>query len=181
MKFGISRIPVNVNKSVNEILGLEDNLIVEEIERQRLFGQGAEDTLYKIVGTDDLIRVRHFDDEFEKDTVSYEKGFFEERRKYADNVGNLSREFLIPFRVALAIGDDRKNYESLKEKLADVDDVTIRLLRDLRAGINRRKRALKELLCDDLYDSLGIDSMGQDHSERLAHFIWDRCMFRINN
>ena len=180
MKLGISRIPVNVGKSVNDILGLDDNLIVEETERQRLFRQGAEDTLYRIVGTDDLIRVTHFDDNT-KDEISYEKGFFEERRKYAEEVGILSREFLIPFQVALAIGTKKENYEAFKKKLVDVDNVDIRLLRDLRAGIDRRKKGLKEFLGEELYNLLGVDSMGQGHSERLAHFIWDRCMVRINN
>ena len=172
----------NTCKPLSEMLNLSDDTVVEDVGNQSLYGGGYLDHLYRVRGTDDLIRIRRYEgEEPGDDEVFLEEGFFMKRREFANRVGNLSREYIIPFRVALAIGDQRANYEAFKEALKDVDGLNIQTLRDLRAGITRRKNALLSILGKDLYDNLKIEEMGQDHSERLAHFVWDRAMARINS
>ncbi len=172
----------NTCKPLSEILKMDDQVVVEDYGTQALYGGGYLDHLYRIKGTDDLIRIRHYEgEEPGEDEVIFEEGFFKIRREFANKVGDLSREFLIPFRVSLAIGVKRENYEAFKEAIRDADSWSVETLRDLRAGITRRKAALQAILGQDLYDSLDIENMGQDHSERIAHFVWDRAMARINS
>ena len=158
---------------------INPNILVTKVEEQSKYGKDYKDCLYRIEGSEDLIRLRTYDDSSSE--LILERGYFKNRREYATKVGELSREFQIPFKISLAIGDKREDYVSLKQAIADVDNFQISTLRDLRAGIYRRKKALKEILGERLYDSIGIEDMGQEHSERIAHYIWDRCMSRVNN
>ena len=87
---------------------------------------------------------------------------------------------MIPFPVSIVLGTERKNYELLKRDLEDLDRVAIGELPELRAGIDRRKKALAKVLKQDTYEALNVASMGQKHSERLARFIWDMAMLRSN-
>ena len=164
-----------------EIQNMDENTAIEDCGKQSLYGGGYTDFLYKIRGTEDLIRVRKYSENQDEPEVFFESNYFKKRREYANLVGDLSREFTIPFRVSLALGDDRENYKAFKEAIKDVDSINIETLRDLRAGINRRKKALLEILGEKLYESLKLEEMGQDHSERIAHFVWDRAMARINS
>lgn len=104
-----------------------------------------------------------------------------DEKRFANIVGELSREYLIPFQVSIALGTERKNYDLFKRDIEDLDFLTVGQLRDLRAGIARRKRVLSEVLSSETYEALNIASMGQKHSERLAHFIWDKAMYRIQS
>ncbi len=158
-----------------------DTLLIP-VEEQSRYGEGYKDFLYRVEGTEDLVRVRHsLGEEPGEDEVIIEKDYFKIRKAYSKRVGELSREFKIPYKVSLAIGDNRDNYVALKNAIADVDKIPISTLRDIHAGIARRKAGLKEILGDSLYDSLKIDEMGQKHSERIALYVWDRCMSRVNN
>lgn len=164
-----------------EIQEMDEDTVVEDAGKQSLYGGGYKDFLYRVKGSDDLIRVRKHVDESEDCEVFFESGYFKKRLEYANRIGDLSRAYKIPFRVSLAIGDCPERFEAFKEAIKDVDTLSIQTLRDLRAGISRRKQALKEVLGEPLYDELKIEEMGQDHSERIAHFIWDRAMARINS
>ncbi len=160
-------------------LGFPDDTTIVARGTQKKFGHDYQDFLYQIVGSDDLVRIRRYENGAEQGV--YEPGYFKKRKEYADTVGALSRKYKIPFKVALAIGDNEKNYEAFHSRLEDVDGLQISTLRDLHAGIIRRKGALKEILGNELYEALQIEDMGPEHSKRIALFVWDRAMSRINN
>ncbi len=155
-----------------------DLLFVEEQTRPKL---GCHDYLYRICGTDDAVRIRKKDSSEGEDEVFIEDGYFKIRREFAQRVGKLSREFMVPFKVALAVGDKRENYEALKQAIADVDGISISTMRMLHEqDVLKRKEAMKLVLGDKVYESLKIDQMGDLHSQRIALYIWERCMYRIN-
>ena len=101
---------------------------------------------------------------------------------FANIVGGLSRDYLIPFKVSLALGTERRNYELFKRDIMDLDGVTIRQMRLLRSlEVGDQKKALKEILSPETFDVLEIKKMGPINTERLAHFVWDKAMYRIES
>lgn len=171
-------------RTVMSETGLPPETEVQFVDKQsRWTGTGYSNSLYRIVGTDDLLIIRHNDgpvDNIEWDNVAITKGYFAERRAYSKRVGNLSRKYHIPFEVCLSLGDDEELYPWFMSAMTNLDFVCIGTIRDLCAGINRRKSGLKEVLGEELYDALRIDSMGQLNSERIAHFVADKCEKWLN-
>lgn len=98
-----------------------------------------------------------------------------ERKAYALRVGELSQRYNIPFEVGLALGDNESKYYRLMDKLFMVTDITPHTIRNLYAGIDRRKNGLFRVLGKDLYMALEINSMGQKNSQRLAEFVAKEC------
>ena len=80
------------------------------------------------------------------------------------------------------LGTERRNYELFKRDIMDLDGVTVRQMRLLRSiEVSDQKKALKEILSSEAYDTLGIRKMGPINTERLAHFVWDKAMYRIES
>lgn len=171
-------------RTVMSETGLPADTQVECIGRQsRWTGTGYSNSLYRIVGTDDLLTIRHNDgpvDNISWDNVEVTKGYFAEQRAYGQRVGKLARKYHIPFEVCLALGDNEELYPWFMNALYDLDFVPIGTIRDLHAGINRRKSGLKLVLGDELYDALGVDAMGQNNSERIALYVAKRCEDRLS-
>lgn len=164
--------------------GLPADTLVQYVERQsRWTGTGYSNSLYRIVGTDDLLTIRHNDgpvDNIYWDNVVLTKGYFAERRSYGQRVGKLSRKYHIPFEVCLALGDNEEVYPWFLSAMTNLDHVSIGTIRDLYAGIGRRKSGLMNVLGEDLFETIGIGSMGQNNSERIARFVADKCEKWLN-
>jgi hypothetical protein len=144
--------------------------------RSRWTGTGYRNSLYRIVGTDDLLVIRHNDgpvDNLDWDNVEVIHGYFRKQREYGREVGVLSKMYDIPFEVCLALGTNQEVYPRFTEAIKVARDKVgrTRLLADLKAGINRRKDGLLAVLGSELYDAIGIESMGQKNSERLALYV----------
>lgn len=167
------------NRTVMSETGLPADTMVQYIGRQsRWTGTGYSNSLYRIVGTDDLLTICHNDgpvDNISWDNVHVKKGYFAERKAYGQRVGRLSRKYHIPFEVCLALGDTEDVYPWFMSALGDLDHVSIGTIRDLYAGIGRRKSGLLSVLGEELYETIGIGSMGQNNSERIARFVADKC------
>lgn len=97
------------------------------------------------------------------------------RKEYNKRLGALSRKYHMPFEACLALGDNEEVYPQLLAALKNPGHVTLATLRDLEAGIARRKEGLLAVLGEELFDSIGIYSMGQTNSNRLAQFVVDKC------
>ena len=147
---------------------------------QALYACGYMDHRYKVVDNDDLIRIRVYDGEDPgDDEVIIEKDYYLHRREFNREVGKLAEEYHIPFLVAVTIGTDRSKYQEIQRKLSRMDDITIRQLRFLKAeSIYKNKLSLKEVLGDELYAELDIESWGRKHSHRLAEYVSDCAMNR---
>ena len=171
-------------RTVMSETGLSADSKVEYVGRQsRWTGTGYNNSLYRIVGTDDLLTVKHNSgpvDNLTWDTVVVTKGFFAEQKSYGKRVGRLSRKYHIPFEVCLALGDNEELYPWFINAMSDLDFVSLGTIRDLYAGINRRKSGLQAVLGDELYKSLNIGSMGQNNSERIARYVAKRCEDRLS-
>lgn len=171
-------------RTVMSETGLPADTQVEYVGRQsRWTGTGYSNYLYRIVGTDDLLTIRHNDgpvDNLSWDNVVVTKGYFAEQRSYGQRVGRLSRKYHIPFEVCLALGDNEELYPWFVNAMSDLDFVSIGTIRDLYAGINRRKSGLQAVLGDGLYETLNIGSMGQNNSERIARYVAKRCEDRLS-
>ena len=167
------------NRTIMSETGLPEGTMVEYIGNQsRWTGTGYSNSLYRIVGTDDLLTIRHNDGSVNNiawDSVQVTKDFFVERKRYADVVGTLSRKYHIPFEIGLVLGENEEIYQHLINVLANIKDTDADTVDDLYGGINRRKKALKTVLGKKLYNKIGIDSMGQKNSERLATFVAEKC------
>lgn len=141
----------------------------------RMTGTGYKDLIYRIVGTDDAIKLslNASNNGPSRTAVIYDEGYFTERRNYAKQIGKLCKEFpIIPFQVGLVLGLDRDIWlqvERKKQEWGYISEWTP-ICRELKCGINRRKKALLEIFEEDLYDQLHVSSMGQTNSTRLAHF-----------
>lgn len=171
-------------RSVMSETGLPADTQIEFYEaRSRQTGTGYSNSLYRIVGTDDLLTIYHNDgpmDNLSWDNVSLSKGFFRKQKEYGKRVGKLSRKYHIPFEVCLALGDNEEIYPRVLSIIGGKLNVNACTLHDLRAGINRRKDALLSILGSELYETLGIGSMGQLNSERLARFVLKHCEQQLN-
>ena len=172
---------IRYERSIMTETGLPADTLVEWVgRRSRWTGTGYVDSLYRIVGTDDLLIIHHNDgplEDIHRDTAEVKKGFFDEARIYSKRVGKLSRKYGIPFNVALALGDCEELYywfvaATPKQKLRRVTNKT---LANLHAGISRRKEGLFEVLGAELYDALKIGGMGQENSTRIACYVAELC------
>ena len=105
----------------------------------------------------------------------------EKRREFNVIVGELSRKYQVPFLVSICLGTEEENYVLFKRDIADLDFLTVGQMRDLRAGKTVRKEALSEVLSPETFDALKVASMGDIYSERLAHYVWDKAMYRIQS
>ena len=171
-------------RTVMSETGLPADTMVQYVERQsRWPGTGYSNSLYRIIGTDDLLTILHNNgpvDNISWDNVVVTKGYFAERRSYGQRVGRLSRKYHIPFDVCLALGDNEEVYPWFMSAMTNLDHVSIGTIRDLYTGISRRKSGLLSVLGEELYETIGIDSMGQKNSERIAHFVADKCEKWLN-
>ena len=165
--------------------GLDPDAQLEKIgSRSRKTGTGCKDTMYRICGTDDMLLIEHNagpQDDFYLDIVSIERGYFAERREYGWKATKLSRKYHIPFEVAVVLGTNEEVYHQFLFIVSDVDGISIRTIRNLRSGIERRKIGLYTVLGKELYDALEIEKMGQKHSKSIAEYIVSNCLARIEN
>ena len=164
--------------------GMPKTTQIEDLgKRSRQCGTGYKDSLYRITGTDDLLIICHNSgpvDNITWDTVVMKKGYFEETKNYAKRVGRLSRKYGICFDAAMALGEEEEKYEEFIDCMKNIcvcEDCKEALLNDLSAGISRRKSALMKILGEELYDLLGIGSMGQRNSARIAMCVFDFICF----
>jgi len=166
-------------RTVMSETGLPADTLVEYVGKQsRSRGSDYRNSLYRIVGTDDLLTIRHNDgpkDNISWDNVIITEGFFANSKEYAKKVGALSNKYNIPFKVCLALGDKEEVYPWLIYVLSDLSEVTIGTIRDLYSGIARRKAGLMEVLGEELYETIGINPMGQNNSKRIALFVAEKC------
>ena len=140
----------------------------------RKAGTGYADYVFRIDGSDDAIIVRTG----LNTRAVLERGYFAKSRSYAQACGRLSREFNIPFEVALVLGTDRAVYPRFTAEVASAVDALVAgegsapaAEDDLCCGINRRKAALEWCLEQEVSEALRIKRMGQKNSARLADYI----------
>lgn len=173
-----------IGRTIMSETGLPADTLVEYVGSQsREKGTAQKNSLYHIIGTDDLLRIRHNDgtsDNLTWDNIEIVKDYFAKQRSYGNQVKELARKYHLPFNVGLVLGTEEVKYQFLKNIVSDVDFVTIGTFRDLEAGIDRRKRGLRAVLGDEFYEWLSIDELGQLNSQRLALYIRDKCLARIN-
>lgn len=180
-------------RTVASETGLAPETEVEYVCRQsRWTGTGYSNSIYRIVGTDDALVIRHNDgsvDNIYWDNVRVEKGYFAAQRSYGTACRKASRKYCLPMEVCLAIGP--KLCEEFATEVAKVtyheggfigsnavgfakvepyqlDDGAVN---ELCAGIGRRKTAILSLLAEcseELRTKIG--NMGQKNSERVARF-----------
>ena len=101
---------------------------------------------------------------------------------YAQIVGPLSRKHYLPYPIALAVGTKEENYELFKRDIMDLDNVTVGQMRSLRSdNIAWQKHVMKQILTPETYQALQIGRMGPTNTGRLARFIWDKAMYRIES
>ena len=146
--------------------------------RSRKTGTRYRDELYHIIGTDDLLTIHHnagIYPNFYWDNVSITKDYFEQQRRYGREVGDLSRKYDLPFEVCLALGNRESVYLWFITTMSDLNHVQLGSIRNLHAGIALRKDGLRAVLGNALYESIGIEYMGQINSERLARFVAEKC------
>lgn len=176
--------PEDQGRTVMDATGLPADTLVEYVERQtRWRGTGYNNSLYRIVGTDDLLTIRHNDgpiDNVHWENVVITPGYFTKQREYGLQVGKFARKYHLPFELCLALGTDEDLYAWFLSTMTDLGHVTIGSIRDLHAGINRRKDGLLQVLGEELYAALGIGSMGQQNSTRIATYVANRCYGWLN-
>ena len=152
--------------------GLADDAVVEYVRNEsRWAGTGYVDRIYRVVGTDDAVKVHEAAGCMENilfENASFHKGYFAEQKSYAQQCGALSRKYKVPFDVALALGTNEDVYVSFVK--IDRKAISKKLRHELTCGISRRKDALYEVLGAELYRALKIEWMGQRNSERIAWY-----------
>lgn len=167
-------------RTVMSETGLPGDTKVEYVgHRSRWTGTGYRNSLYRIVGTDDLLVIRHNDgpvNNLDWDNVEVIQGYFRKQREFGREVGFISKMYDVPFEVCLALGTNQEVYPKFIGAIKVARDnnlryTKLRLMGDLKAGINRRKDGLLAVLGSELYDAIGIESMGQKNSERLALYV----------
>ena len=167
------------NRTVMSETDLKAGTLVEHIETvSRMTGTAYKNSIYRVLGTDDALIIRHNDgptDNIYWDNAVVRRGYFSERREFAQRIGTLSNKYRIPFEVCLAIGDNEELYPLFLAAVSNLDNVSIKTMGDLNAGIWRRKNALLNALGDHLYDLMKIEEMGQRNSSRLAQYVAKRC------
>ena len=141
--------------------------------QSRWTGTGYYNSIYRVIGTGDAIVIRHNAgpvDNISYDIAELRRGYFDERKRFGNEAGRLAKYYGIPYEVCLALGTDESLYPWFLYK---VNHTTLYgyVEKELLAGINRRKGGLCEFLGQELYDAIGIESMGQVHSTRLANYI----------
>ena len=133
---------------------------------------------YLIVGTNDLLSIQHNAGIYPNsywDSVVIVPNYFDQQRRYAREIGDLSRKYDLPFEVCLALGNKERIYLWFIVTMADLGDVRLKDIRDLQSGISFRTDGLRSILGNDLYNAIGIEDMGQINSERLARFVEEKC------
>ena len=146
--------------------------LIETVSRQT--GTVYRNSIYKIVGKQDAIIIRHNDgpvDNIHWDNVELKLGFFAERQEYAKTIGDLSNKYRIPFEVCLALGNKEEAYPLFLAACANLDHVNIKTYRDLNAGIERKKSGIKEIVGDHLYELIKVEKWGQKNTRRVAEYV----------
>lgn len=176
--------PEDQTRTIMSVTGLPANTLVEYIGREtRWKGTGYNNSLYRIVDTDDLLTIRHNDGPIDNvywENVVITQGYFTKQRQYGQQVGKLAHKYHLPFELCLALGTDEDIYPWFLSAMSDLGHVTIGSIRDLYAGINRRKDGLLQVLGEDLYCAIGIGSMGQQNSTRIATYVANHCYGWLN-
>lgn len=165
-------------RTVMSETGLPADTQVQFVEsKQRQFG--GYNSLYRIVGTDDLLTIRHNDGHFgnpQWENVEVTTGYFTDTRTPKQKIEYLAGLYCLPFDVGLALGDKQFVYPYFHAAINNLDDVQISTIRDLHdADINTRKSGLLQALGQDVYNIIGIDTMEQEHIDRLARFVAYKC------
>lgn len=144
----------------------------------RWTGTGYTSSMYKNKENDLLITIDYNcgggQSDFWNSTSFSKLSDYESKNKnYAQEVGKSCRQFNIPFDVGLAIGAE--GVKILSEKLQDIKNFKGRedvdYYHELSVGIGRRKSAIKEILGEEVYDKLGVGSMGQKNSSKIADYV----------
>lgn len=94
----------------------------------------------------------------------------EKRQKiYAAKVGKLCKKYDVPFNIGLAIGTEEAKFIGISSIHPYIDKTELHELLD--CGIERRKKACKEILGEQIYDLINIEEMGQLNSQKIAQYI----------
>ncbi|MDR0398011.1 MAG: hypothetical protein LBH36_02405 [Candidatus Nomurabacteria bacterium] len=153
------------SRSVGSELELPRDTELEFVERQsRQPGTAYSRNVYRIVGTDDAVVVRH-----DTDTAKILAGYFQARKDYGAACSKAARNCGLPFEVVLAVGPDNAEEfaqvaKSLRGKVSQGE------VYELSCGIGRRKAALGRLLPESRL-KVEILAMGQKNSTRVAEFV----------
>ena len=143
---------------------------VEYVETvSRWTGTGYRDVIYRIAGTDDaLVEICNPGERgYAPSRFEIREGFFAERREYARRASTIAKRYGVPFGVALAVANCP---EWAIENLAGAD-VPEKALWELTCGIDRRKQGIALSIGTETYKALGIEGMGQKHSQAVADFL----------
>lgn len=166
-------------RTVMSETGLPAETEIEFVGTQaRKIGTSYRNDLYRIVGTDDLLCIKHNSGmypNFCEDNVAIITGYFNRNRRYGREVGDLSRKYDLPFDLCLALGNQEHIYLWFIVSMSDLSHVRLKDIRNLEAGIMLRKEGLRNILGNALYNAIGIEDMGQLNSERIAHFVEEKC------
>ena len=157
-------------------LNLDPNTEVEVYgSRARQKGTGYRDLLFRIIGTDDcLVLHKNWYNQYSGsfyDTAEVIRGFFAKQKSFGKECSKLSRKYGISWDLASALGGTE---ESVKFFLEDaplgITYENLGLRKELRAGITRRKAAMKIILG---YEGCKcwIDRLGQKHSRVIADYL----------
>lgn len=107
----------NQGRTLMDATGLPaDTLVKFAGYKSRLKGTGYFNTRYRIVGTIDMIEIRHNSgpiDDVWQDEVVIIRDYYKKQQLYSKRVGELSLKHKWPFEVCLAIGDDDSVYKEL--------------------------------------------------------------------
>ena len=151
----------------------------------RQVGTGYQDYFYKMFDGDgketghafvvNANRYSQFSGFFNDYTLK--KDYYSQRKEYAKETSKLAKKYGVEFDTGLAFNKDEQKFAAYADALKAIQVLSSRwkeigelkgIKNDLSCGINRRKAALKEVLGEKVYNDLGVDGMGQAHSERLA-------------
>lgn len=140
-----------------EVEVLEERAIIPGTGIREYFVRTEDGEVLKIALESKYIVVRHIPD------------YYESKKSYARRAGEASRKYGIPFDVCLAVGAD--GAELLAAATIDRKKVFENDWELTACGIDRRKKAIRNILGDELTDRLNVDQMGQENSKRLARWL----------
>ena len=107
-----------IGRTIMSETGLPADTLVEYVGSQsREKGTAQKNSLYHIIGTDDLLRIRHNDgtsDNLTWDNIEIVKDYFAKQRSYGNQVKELARKYHLPFNVGLVLGTEEVKYQFLK-------------------------------------------------------------------
>lgn len=168
------------NSDVNKLyINGPDTLFLPD-GHQSLYACGYIDYRYRVIDSDDLLRVRvYYGEQPGLDELIVEEDYFKKRREYNRKVGILAEEFRIPFLVSVTLGTDRKVYEELVKKLSRLDELSVGQLSYLKAtSVFKNKEGLREFLGENLFKKLEINKWGAIYAHRLAEYVYERAINR---